>query len=252
MQRYFVSQEQISDHQITINGEDARHIQRVMRMKKGDSLIICDSSANTYHCKIQALEGQAVLCEIDENVAEQTELPIRVTLAQGLPKGDKLDWIVQKATELGVTAFIPFASERAIVKWGEPQKVQKKLERLRKIAKEAAEQSHRNTLPHIEAPLDLLGLMNLGDSFTHKLVAFEEEAKRGERHGFADLIHAMKPGDSLLVVVGPEGGLSVEEVKALESQGYSKVGLGPRILRTETAPLYILSALSYQFELSMR
>lgn len=251
MQRYFVSNDQRTEEHVTITGDDARHIAKVMRMKSGDPLIVCDEAGLTFFCEIQELAPDHVLCLIKEQLAETSELPIKVTLAQGLPKGDKLEFVVQKGTELGAFGFLPFESERAVVKW-EPSKVAKKLDRLRKIAKEAAEQSHRNTLPRIHEPLKLNPLIRFSRPFTHKMVAYEEEAKQGEVKKFAHLLSTIKDGDSLLVVLGPEGGLSSDEVARFQEAGFVLAGLGPRILRTETAPLYVLSAVSYQLELLKR
>jgi 16S rRNA (uracil1498-N3)-methyltransferase len=251
MQRYFVSNDQRTDVGVTITGEDARHISRVMRMKPGEPILVCDETGQTFLCEIQEINETNVRCLIRETIEEKSELPIKVTLVQGLPKGDKLEFVVQKGTELGAAGFLPFESERAIVKW-DTSKVQKKLERLRKIAKEAAEQSHRSTIPIINEPLRLDALIAFSQSFTHKMVAYEEEAKQGEVKRFASLLSTIKEGQSLLVVLGPEGGLTAEEVDKLQQAGFVLAGLGPRILRTETAPLYVLSAVSYQFELLKR
>jgi 16S rRNA (uracil1498-N3)-methyltransferase len=251
MQRYFVSNDQRTDVGVTITGEDARHISRVMRMKPGDPILVCDEAGQTFLCEIQEIYETNVRCLIRETIEEKSELPIKVTLVQGLPKGDKLEFVVQKGTELGAAGFLPFESERAIVKW-DTSKVQKKLERLRKIAKEAAEQSQRSTIPIINEPLRLDALIAFSQSFTHKMVAYEEEAKQGEVKRFASLLSTIKEGQSLLVVLGPEGGLTAEEVNKLQQAGFVLAGLGPRILRTETAPLYVLSAVSYQFELLKR
>jgi len=251
MQRYFVSDAQRTEGFFTITGEDARHISKVMRMKPGDSILVCDEAGQTFLCEIQENNETNVFCLIKENLVETNELPIKVTLAQGLPKGDKLEFVIQKGTELGAAGFIPFESERAIVKW-DTSKAPKKLERLRKIAKEAAEQSHRSTIPLIHDPQKLNALIVSSQSFSHKMVAYEEEAKHGEDKRFARLLSTMQEGDSLLVVLGPEGGLTAEEVDILQETGFVCAGLGPRILRTETAPLYVLSAVSYQFELLKR
>jgi 16S rRNA (uracil1498-N3)-methyltransferase len=248
MQRYFVSNDQRTESSVMITGEDARHMSKVMRMKPGDPILVCDEAGQTFLCDIQELQESNVLCRIKETIKETSELPIKVTLAQGLPKGDKLDLVIQKGTELGAFGFLPFESERAIVKW-ESSKIQKKLERLRKISKEAAEQSHRNTIPLIHEPLRLNALIEFSQTFTYKMVAYEEEAKLGEAKRFAQLLSTIKEGDSLLVVLGPEGGLTADEVDTLQQAGFILAGLGPRILRTETAPLYVLSAVSYQFEL---
>lgn len=171
-----------------------------------------------------------------------------MTIASGLPKGDKLELIIQKGTELGAFSFLPFSAKRSIVKWDEKKAV-KKVERWQKIAKEAAEQSHRRFIPNVHNPVNLSVLINLSQEFTYKLIAYEEVAKQGEGSVLAETLLQMKPGESLLVVFGPEGGLAVDEIEVLINNGFRACALGPRILRTETAPLYLLSALSYQFEL---
>jgi 16S rRNA (uracil1498-N3)-methyltransferase len=179
---------------------------------------------------------------------ETKELPIQVAIASGLPKGDKLELIIQKATELGAHKFVPFNAARSIVKWDD-KKGDKKLERWKKIAKEAAEQSHRSIVPTITKPFSFESLIQDSKNFDYKIVAYEEEAKAGEKSHFASLLSKMETGQSLLVVFGPEGGLTEKEVQKLMDNGFLACGLGPRILRTETAPFYVLSAISYHFEL---
>lgn len=248
LQRYFVKKQQINENKIQISGDDAHHISRVMRMKPGDPIICCTEDGQVAKCAIQEMTNDTVFVSIVEWVDENNELPVLVTIAQGLPKGDKLELIVQKGTELGANSFLPFFASRSIVKWDE-KKGRKKVDRLKKIAKEAAEQSHRTKVPGVKNPVDFKTLIKESSHFTYKVVAFEEDAKRGESKNLASVLTKIKKGDSLLVVIGPEGGLTEQEVFLLRKNGFISCSFGQRILRTETAPLYFLAAVSYQTEL---
>lgn len=244
MQRYFV--DNAASSTAVIQGEDARHISRVMRMKEGNEIIIV-SDKRAYVSTISSISESSVTVTMGEELPNQTEMPVQVTIACGLPKGDKLDLIIQKATELGMAGFIPFEAERSIVKWDQKKWLKKK-ERFEKIAKEAAEQSHRTVIPTIH---DLHTFRQLSDGMKHFDVVFicdEEEAKKSERLRFADHLKTVYDKKSILIVFGPEGGLEREEVEKLVENGAVATTLGPRILRAETAPLYALAALSYEFE----
>lgn len=244
MQRYFV--DHATSGTAEIQGEDARHITRVMRMKEGQQLIVVFQQ-RAYLSTITQLSEQGVDVTFGEELPNQTEMPVNVTIACGLPKGDKLDLVIQKATELGMAGFIPFEAERSIVKWDQ-KKWQKKKERFEKIAKEAAEQSHRTVIPTIYDLHTLQTLVSSIRSYDVVLICDEEEAKKSERVRFADHLKTVYDKKSILVVFGPEGGLDREEVEALVKNGATATTLGPRILRAETAPLYALAALSYEFE----
>ncbi|MGO4887238.1 16S rRNA (uracil(1498)-N(3))-methyltransferase [Anaerobacillus sp. MEB173] len=248
MQRYFVTKENMTDSSVLITGEDVNHIARVMRMQVGDEIICSDNERRTAICQIISIDSDSVSAKVMKWESNNSELPIAVTIAQGMPKGDKLEYVVQKGTELGAVQFIPFAAARSIVKWDQKKAV-KKIERIQKIAKEAAEQSHRERIPFITVPMDVQQLLDKSQSFDVKIVAYEEQAKAGEMQQLAKAFAKLNRGSSLLVVIGPEGGLTEDEVKTLEEHGFLSCSFGPRILRTETAALYVLSALSYQFEL---
>ncbi|MFC0188132.1 16S rRNA (uracil(1498)-N(3))-methyltransferase [Fictibacillus aquaticus] len=248
MQRYFIKPEQKTGVHITITGDDASHIARVMRMAPGDKVVCSDNSGMSMVCELIDVTPQQAECKVLETYEDRSSLPVSVCIAQGLPKGDKLDMIVQKGTELGASSFFPFSSSRAIVKWDE-KKGAKKIERLGKIAKEAAEQAHRSVVPAVHSPGSFQDLLNMAEQYTIKIAAYEESAKSSEHSLFAAALSNASPGDSILCAVGPEGGLSEREAAALESHGFLLCGLGPRILRTETASLYMLSAISYHFEL---
>lgn len=248
MQRYFVPNQQMSDKEVIIQGEDASHISKVMRMQPDDLIICINGDRRIVQCRIESVTPAEVTASIVEELVSKTELPITVTIAQGLPKADKLEWIVQKGTELGATGFLPFSATRSIVKWDD-KKSAKKRERLEKIAKEAAEQSYREIIPKVYPSSSMKGVKDLIDSHTASIVLAEEQAKKGETSQFVHVLLQLKEKDSLLVIVGPEGGLSEEEVSFFEEAGAKPCGLGPRILRTETASLAALAAISYQFEL---
>ncbi|MCO7175675.1 16S rRNA (uracil(1498)-N(3))-methyltransferase [Sporolactobacillus kofuensis] len=248
MQRYFVPRDQMDQQRVRISGDDARHIQKVMRMKVSDQIECADNQGEAFLCAIEHFEDDLVYATVLQKLTTNPELPIHVTIVQGIPKAEKFDTIVQKGTECGADRFIPFQANRSIALW-KKGKQEKKLTRLRKICKEAAEQSHRLLVPEIYDPMTLDQLITYGDQFTYKMVAFEETAKVGAQSGFPTLIKKMSKDDPLLAVIGPEGGITTEEAAQLQEHGFVLCGLGPRILRTETAALYLLSAVSYHFEL---
>ncbi|MFD3447682.1 16S rRNA (uracil(1498)-N(3))-methyltransferase [Microbacteriaceae bacterium 4G12] len=247
MQRYFVEEQYVGEQIIEIHGDDARHIAKVMRMKNGDEIYCC-LHGKTALCTIAEITNEFVKASIVQWIEKSNELPVFVTIASGLPKGDKLELILQKGTELGAAAFLPFQAARSIVKWDE-KKGDKKVERWTKIAKEAAEQSHRSIVPSVYAPVSFKQLLSMSSEYDACIVAYEEDAKQGEQANFVKTLQQLQPGKRLLIVFGPEGGLSEEEIKQLREHTFVTCSLGPRILRTETAPLYALSAVSYHFEL---
>ena len=248
MQRYFVNGPSTDDGRFHIFDDDYHHIVRVMRMKEGDQIICVSPNGESALCEIAEITAEQAVVNIVEWYKESSELPVQITIASGLPKGDKLEWIIQKGTELGAFGFVPFVAARSVVKWDE-KKSNKKVDRWQKVAKEAAEQSHRNHVPEITAPKTFRDLIDLGASFDYKVIAYEEEARQGEASVLTEVFRKIQPKQSLLVVFGPEGGLTGKETETLRDQGFLSCGLGPRILRTETAPLYLLSAASYHFEL---
>jgi 16S rRNA (uracil1498-N3)-methyltransferase len=247
VQRYFVNQ-RANDNRFVIGTEDHHHIVRVMRMQIGDQIVCVDSEGKSAVCKIAEITDEQVVAGVVQWNEDLSELPISITIASGLPKGDKLEWIIQKGTEMGAHEFLPFSAARSVVKWDE-KKAAKKIERWQKIAKEAAEQSHRSFLPEVVSPITFKSLLKKSKDYHYKLVAYEEESKNGEITNFPFTLQQIKKGESLLLVFGPEGGLTEDEVKLLRENDFSLCGLGPRILRTETAPLYTLAAISYHFEL---
>lgn len=248
MQRYFISPEHMQDTTCRVEGADAHHIRKVMRYQSGDQIICSNGLGRSVQAEIQEISEEAVECLILHERTDQRELPVHITIAQGLPKGDKLEWVIQKGTELGAHGFIPFSSARSIVKYDE-KKGQKKVERWGKIAKEAAEQAHRDYVPQVQAVCSLKDLFAF--EAKAKWIAYEEEALHLTNHSESVLyqeLNQLKSGDTIMIVIGPEGGLDIEEVNQLKEAGYTPISLGRRILRTETASQYVLAAISFYFE----
>ncbi|GEN84638.1 ribosomal RNA small subunit methyltransferase E [Sporosarcina luteola] len=246
MQRYFLDSDFDEDGNAQILGDDGKHIVKVMRMNLGDC-VIAVAGGEGFVSEITDFLPDGVIVSRKGAALSANEMPVQVTIACGLPKGDKLDLIVQKGTELGMKAIIPFEAERSIVKW-DTKKGDKKVDRLSKIAKEAAEQCHRTVIPDVKSPISFKQLLIEAEKFDVRLFADEEDAKSTDPNRIADRLKNVYHKQTVLVVFGPEGGLSRKEAEALVEARFLSVSLGPRILRTETAPLYLLSAMSYEFE----
>ncbi|MFC0014875.1 MULTISPECIES: 16S rRNA (uracil(1498)-N(3))-methyltransferase [Allobacillus] len=246
MQRYFVSSEDVKGNIVTIQGDDRHHMANVMRFQPGDKVIICQPDESTHIGAIEHIHVEEITITLLEELDEQKELPITVTVAQGMPKGDKLELIAQKGTELGMHALLPVQMDRSIVKW-DGKKEAKKRARLEKIVKEASEQSHRTIIPNI---LPLISLRELDlQQYDYCLIANETEAKQADHSStFREVLGKINKNDQILVIIGPEGGFSEKELAFLNHDHVYSIRLGKRILRTETAPLYVLAALSFYFE----
>ncbi|MBB5173948.1 16S rRNA (uracil(1498)-N(3))-methyltransferase [Texcoconibacillus texcoconensis] len=248
MQRYFLANEAFNESSVKITGDDAKHIGRVMRMESGDTVICCTYEGDCYEVSLTSVEQDAIDAKVIRKLLDDPELPVHVTVAQGLPKGDKLETIVQKGTELGAASFIPVTMDRSIVKW-QKAKQDKKRQRLEKIAKEASEQSHRRIVPHIKDLATTKELSQAFSNYDHVFVAYEETAKKGEQHLLSAALTSVNKQDKILLVIGPEGGFSPEEIEQMVESGATCCAFGPRILRTETASMYGLSVISYQLEI---
>jgi 16S rRNA (uracil1498-N3)-methyltransferase len=253
MQRYFVESRQFQDNEIVITDDDAHHIIRVMRMSEGAQVIVSDGHVRTVRAQIVELAGKEVRLAIVEELEQQAEADWQVSIAQGLPKGDKMELIVQKCTEIGAAAFVPFACERVIVQY-DRKKEAKRLERWHKIAKEAAEQSHRNVIPVIAEPLSWKGLLESLCSYDLVLFCYERAGDEGHGVGLKDVLSEYKLQweqasllqPRILLIVGPEGGFSEREAQQVQDAGAKLVGLGKRILRAETAGMVGLSCILYE------
>ncbi|GAE91143.1 ribosomal RNA small subunit methyltransferase E [Gracilibacillus boraciitolerans JCM 21714] len=247
MQRYFISKDNWQDHSLQVLEDDYHHIVHVMRMTIDDQFIGNRYDGQSAVCKIIAISDDAVEAIVIEWLTETTELPISITIAQGLPKGDKWEFILQKGTELGAKHFIPFQSSRSVVKW-DSKKLKNKLPRWQKIVKEASEQAHRTKVPTVDSVLSITDIINASCDYDWKFFAYEETTRAYHASKLYDYISKVNKGQSVLVCIGPEGGFSENEASQLKHAGFDAIRLGPRILRTETAPLYVLANLSFYFE----
>lgn len=234
MPRFFVETPPAVGGQTVLEGGDARHVAGALRMTVGESLTLCDGRGTDYACTVTAVERERVTLSVDAASPSTTEPTLRVTLYMGLPKGDKLELIIQKAVELGVTAIVPVVTARSIARV-DGKDAEKKRARWQKIAAEAAGQSGRGIIPAVEAPLTFKqALPRLGAENT--LLCYEG--------GGAPIGELVTPADKALsLVVGPEGGFDPAEVAAVTAVGGRIATLGPRILRCETAPLAALAVL---------
>ncbi|WP_379135132.1 RsmE family RNA methyltransferase [Paenibacillus sp. sgz500958] len=247
MQRYFVAPEQFSGDTVRIDGEDARHIAKVMRGKEGDKLIVSDGVAREALVEIARIEIGEITATVLEPLEMTHEATVKVTVAQSLPKGDKMETVIQKCTEIGAVAFVPFLSERTIVQYDE-RKESKRLERWRKISKEAAEQAHRNRVPAVHSPLSWKKLLQSFKDYGAVYFCYEKEEGLQLRSAVAPWTAALttESEHSVLVVVGPEGGFSEGECREAEEAGAVSVGLGRRILRCETAGMVAAACILYE------
>lgn len=248
MQRYFMESDYQPQETYQLTGEIFHHMIRVMRMKPADQVYLVFANQTTIIAEVTEVAEDVVSVKEVAKEIQEKELPLAVTIASGYPKGDKLEWIVQKGTELGAAGFIGFPAQASVVKW-DNKKLGKKAQRLEKIAQEAAEQSQRQVTPTIKL-LETSGqLYSLLDQFDFIVVAYEESAKAGETAQLVQVLQEASVGARILAVFGPEGGIMPAEIEKLTATGGRLCGLGPRILRTETAPLYLLSAISFYSEL---
>ena len=232
---------------MTISDKDTlKHMFTVMRLTTDDEVVLVFEDGVKRRCRVVSREEQSL--EIIEVLSDDVELPVHVTIAVGFPKGDKLEFLVQKVTELGASQLTAFPADWSVVKW-DSKKLMKKADKLAKIAQGAAEQSKRNRIPAITLYDKKQDFLNQLADYDHVLVAYEESAKAGEASQLHQSLSQLKAGDKLLFIFGPEGGLSPAEIDNLTQAGAKTLALGPRILRAETAPLYALSAVSYVLEL---
>lgn len=244
MQRYFIPQKLAVGQTFKLDETTQKHWVQVMRGVKGEHAEVVDQAEQLFMATLTSSMEARVDTALDKN----GELPVEVSIVSGLPKQDKTEWIVQKATEMGAFAITFFAADWSVAKWPE-NKVARKLERLNKIAQAAAQQAHRTHIPAVTYQPKLADAI-VQSAPKAVAVAYEEAAKAGEKAGLYQLLTVVK-NTKLTAVFGPEGGLSPAEVDRMTTQFSARVvGLGPRILRTETAPLYFLAAVSTLTELS--
>jgi 16S rRNA (uracil1498-N3)-methyltransferase len=244
MTRIFLPPELLTSSQVTIAGNPARHLALVLRAKPGDSVTILDGSGHKYECRLLNVHKKEIRAEVIRKEPYSAESPVSIALAQGIPKGEKMDLIVQKSTELGVRHIIPLIAERSLVRHTE------KAERWRKIVVSASEQSGREKIPDISEPFEFkVFLESLQRDKAQRAsqssagIIFSEAHK--ERN-LKDVLKDYKGSHNITILVGPEGGFSQGEVNLAVEYGFITASLGPRILRTETAPITAISIIQYE------
>lgn len=249
MPRFFIRQEQISDGVVHLLGEDAHHVARSLRMAVGDEITVCDMQGNEYTCHVTSFdEDREVTASIESVRASDKELPCFVTVFQALPKGDKLDTVIQKAVECGATRIVPFESERCVVRV-KPEAEARKTERRQRIAEEAAKQCGRSVLPEVSATVSFDQMLSMASACEVALFCYEGDGTTPMGALLREKKDALASGARVAVIVGSEGGFSLREAQAARDAGLFSVGLGKRILRTETASGFALSCLVYATEL---
>lgn len=242
MFQFFVEPEQIEEPKVTITGSDVNHIRNVLRMSPGTQVRISDNEGGDFLCRIEAIEQEQVILHII-SPCEGTEPSARITLFQGLPKGDKMEWIIQKAVELGVSEIVPVAMKNCVVKL-DPKKAQHKQVRWQAIAESAAKQSKRSKIPKIGPVCSFQEAAAYAKNMDVSLLPYEQE--RGMAHT-REVFEKIPKGASIGIFIGPEGGFASKEIEAAQGD-MEIVSLGNRILRTETAGLAVLAMLGYVLE----
>lgn len=244
MYQFFVEDAQVGESSVTIEGSDVNHIRNVLRMKCGEKVRISTQSGRNFFCEIAEITEAMVCADILEECAEGTELPNQIYLFQGLPKNDKMELIIQKAVELGAYEIIPVAMKNCVVKLDD-KKAASKVARWQEIAKSAAKQSKRSLIPNVQMPMSYKLAMEAAKELDVVLIPYENE--RGMA-ATKEAIEAVRPGQSVGIFIGPEGGFAEAEIELAREADMQLISLGRRILRTETAGLTTLSILMYHIE----
>jgi len=244
MRHFFVPIEQIADTSLFIAGSDVNHIVNALRMAPGEKFVALDGKGSEYLCAFRSADDERVLADILEKKPVSAELPSKLYLFQGLPKGEKMDFIIQKAVELGVYEVVPVITERTIVRL-DTAKAAKKTTRYNAIAESAAKQAGRGIIPKVLAPMTWNAALSYAAELDRVLIPYELERNMEKTKR---TLGELKPGESIGVFIGPEGGFAGREVNEAIDMGAVSISLGKRILRTETAGLAILAALMFQME----
>lgn len=250
MPKFFVSQKNIKEKNILIVGEDVNHIKNVLRKNASDTLEICNAeNGENFLCEILEIKKEQIICEIIKRLESTSEPNIYVHIYQGLPKADKMELIIQKSIELGVSEITPTNMSRCIVKL-DNKDAKKKVERWQKISEVAAKQSGRDIIPKINNICSINEIIEQCQDYDMILLAYENEKENTLKNEINKLVKMQEQKSKLKVaiIIGPEGGLSIEEVEKAKKNGIKIITLGNRILRTETVALNILSIIMYELE----
>ena len=245
MFRFYSSRDNINGSSFKLEKEDINHVKNVLRMTPGEKIIICDKEGMDYLCEIESISSEEVIANIISESKCDAELNAKIVLFQGLPKKDKMELIIQKAVELGVTEIVPVATKNAVVKIENDKKEEKKLERWQSISLSAAKQSGRGIVPQVSKVVTFKEAIKRATTMDGAIIPYEKA--KGIEHS-REVVSSLKGKETIAVFIGPEGGFDPAEIELALSSNVTPITLGKRILRTETAGLTILSILMYSLE----
>lgn len=244
MYQFFVPSENIQGNRIVITGDDVNHIKNVLRMKVGEEIAVSNGEdGKEYRCGIASI-GDEIVCTLRFIKEDGVELPTKITLFQGLPKADKMEFIVQKAVELGAYEVVPVSMARSIVKLDD-KKQKTKITRWQSISEAAAKQSKRSIIPQIQPVMTMKQALSYAKEMDMLFVPYE---LADDMEKTRELFEEVKPGQHIGFFIGPEGGFDEAEIQLALDSGAQPITLGKRILRTETAGMTVLSILMYHLE----
>lgn len=245
MYRFYITREQIGDDEIYIQGTDVNHIRNVLRLEKGDWVVVCDGAGSDYISRIQQIEPDQVIVHIEKTQETGTELDTRITLFQGIPKKEKMEFIIQKAVELGAYEIVPVMMKRCVVRLSDEKKIVKKQERWQAIAEAAAKQCDRGIIPIVHKPVTMQEAFDMAKGIEYNMIPYElQDGIEVSRQ----IVETACRHQSVGIFIGPEGGFEPDEVDRAVAQEIHPMTLGKRILRTETAGMALLSILMFQMQ----
>lgn len=246
MPKFFVKNNQINDDKVTITGEDVNHIKNVLRLNIDDDIQVCNlETAENYMCGITRLNNETIECNIFKKIDSEAESNIHINVFQGIPKSDKMELIIQKAVELGANEITPVEMKRCVAKIDDKTKV-KKISRWQKISEVAAKQCGRDIVPKINDVTNIKNICNLTKEYDIVLLAYENEEENTLKNELLKLKDKTNAKLKIGIIIGPEGGIDIEEVETLKDNGAKVITLGKRILRTETVAFVLTSIIMYE------
>lgn len=246
MNRFFFQKENLIHGSIHIEGEDVQHISKVLRLTEGDRILLCDGEGLDYVAEIKTVDKSFIKAEVLEKLEAISEPTLEITLFQGIPKGDKMELIIQKSVEMGVTRIVPVQMHRCVVKIENEKDGKKKQERWQRIAMEAGKQSGRGRIPQVTAPVSFGESLKLAGALDYRILPYEKEEALSIKKSIKEYMEKSGTPASAAIMVGPEGGFEVKEVGKAMVSGFKPVTLGKRILRTETAGFVAMACLMYE------
>lgn len=245
MYRFYIADNQLVENEIEISGSDVNHIKNVLRLEEGDWVVACDGKGKDYVSIIQEIERERVVLQVQKVQDTGTELPTKITLFQGVPKKEKMEFIIQKAVELGVHEIVPVMMKRCVVKFSDEKKSKKKQERWQAIAEAAAKQCDRGIIPVVHEPVSMEKALEMAKQLDYNVLPYE--LQDGIDDSREIVAYACKQ-ERVGIFIGPEGGFEAKEVEMAVAYGMEPITLGKRILRTETAGMALLSIMMFQMQ----